>query len=314
VPASAITGLNYYTQKGLPSTATPPATPPIWLGVQNAAGQYVVPTPASIDAGVNAGGGTPLFALSHPVSGPVAAYPLVYVNHLYAPAHGLSAAKTEALATVIRYLATAGQDAAAAQNDGRLSQSLSAQALAAANQLVASNCTAAGEQVIVSTDMGPYAPTLASLGGKTAAQRQAELQAIGPMLHCVGGSSSTAPSTTVPQTTSPGSTVPPGSNASSPGGALGQVQASMGTPTIRAATGPGSTSSGLATGKAPSLASPGSTPAGSTSGPITLANLPLPLPWSAANGYDRLAGLALGGAGFLLIWRSRRAIARLVRP
>ena len=39
-----------------------------------------------------------------------AAYPLVWVDHLYAPAHGLSIDKTEGLAMTIRYLATTGQE------------------------------------------------------------------------------------------------------------------------------------------------------------------------------------------------------------
>ena len=84
-----------------------------FVQVQNANGDWVSPTPASIDAAVDAGGATPLYALTHKVKD---AYPLVWVEHLYAPAHGLSIAKTEALAAVIRYIATAGQDVT---TDGR---------------------------------------------------------------------------------------------------------------------------------------------------------------------------------------------------
>ncbi len=58
---------------------------------------------------------TPLYALTNKVPG---AYPLVWVDHLYAPAHGLSIEKTEALAAVIRYLATAGQAAGKAGRRG----------------------------------------------------------------------------------------------------------------------------------------------------------------------------------------------------
>ena len=87
--------------------------------MQNANGDWVAPTPDSIDAGGRRPvARAPLFALTNKVPG---AYPLVWVDHLYAPAHGLSIEKTEALATVIRYLATAGQDAAQPVGEGRLS-------------------------------------------------------------------------------------------------------------------------------------------------------------------------------------------------
>ena len=45
-------------------------------------------------------------------------------DYLYAPAHGLSVEKTEALATTIRYLVTDGTTSAAAYNDGQLSSCL----------------------------------------------------------------------------------------------------------------------------------------------------------------------------------------------
>src|SRR5579875_2760381 len=77
-----------------------------WLGVPNAKSQYLDPTPSSIDTSVKAGGATPFYALTHKVKG---GYPLTYIADLYAPAHGLSVERTEAIATLIRYLATGGQ-------------------------------------------------------------------------------------------------------------------------------------------------------------------------------------------------------------
>ena len=90
--------------------------------VQNANGDWVTPTPDSINAAVNAGAAAPMYALTNKVPG---AYPLVWVDNLYAPAKGLSIDKMEALATVIRYIATAGQDAAAPVGEGKLSRACS---------------------------------------------------------------------------------------------------------------------------------------------------------------------------------------------
>ena len=111
VPASAVGGV----RQAFPKAKLE------YVEVQNANGEWVAPTPASIDAAVNAGGAAPLFALSNKVPG---AYPLVWVDHLYAPAHGLSLAKTEGMAALIRYVATAGQDAAQPVGEGRLSAPL----------------------------------------------------------------------------------------------------------------------------------------------------------------------------------------------
>ncbi len=77
-----------------------------FIQVQNANGEWVEPTPDSINKAVDAGGAAPLFAMTNKVPG---AYPFVWVDQLYAPAKGLSIEKTEVIAAVIRYLATAGQ-------------------------------------------------------------------------------------------------------------------------------------------------------------------------------------------------------------
>lgn len=312
VPPSAMSGLAYYSPPGQPKTVTPPPTPPVWIGVQNAAGQFATPNPASIDAAVNAGGDTPLYALSHPVRGSVAAYPLVYVDRLYAPSHGLSADQAEAMATVIRYMATVGQDATSGFNDGRLSPGLTQEALAAANQVIASNCTASNEEVVIDSSIGRYAPVLGALGGRTAAQRTTELAGIGPMLHCEMVTSPSS-SSGVTTTTSPLGPTGPTSVPSSPG----SRSLTSGSST------PGSGSSG------PGSSTPGggsSTPGGATlgtgtsatgksgsglGGPVTLASLPLPFGLNSI-GYNRLAGLALGGAGFLLLWRSRRSLGKVL--
>ena len=139
------------------------------LPVLNANGDYVVPTSASITAAAAAGGDQPLYAFDHKVPG---AYPFTWIDHLYAPAHGLSIAKTEGLATLIRYIATAGQDVAASVGEGRLPDSLVQKSLEAADALVLSNCVGADRTVVASSDPGPFAPALPAL------------QNIGRMLHC----------------------------------------------------------------------------------------------------------------------------------
>ena len=140
-----------------------------FAAVKNASGDWVEPTPAAIDAAVNASS-QPLYALTHPVSG---AYPLTWVNYLYVKASGLSATRTEALATLIRYLATDGQAAAEPWKEGTLSKALVAQALKAADQVVQSNCPGAKGQIVKNSDPGPDAPNTSLI------------KAIGPMLHCI---------------------------------------------------------------------------------------------------------------------------------
>ena len=256
-----------------------------WVNIQNANGEWVEPSPASIDAAVNAGGDSPFFGLTHHVAG---AYPLSYVNHFYAPSHGLSVEKTEALATAIRYLATDGQGVTAAHGDGQLSAKLVTQALAAANQLVLSNCTGTGAVLVTSSDPGRLAPNLPGL------------HAIGSMLHCEAPQAPSAAATSsVPASGSPAASsggVPAFSAAASP------VDGS--TPTAGGAPTGGNTS------PPPLKAAAKPDAKGGTGGALRLASLPLSLPFSNVSTFDRLTALLLG-AGFFLL--GRRVLAWLVR-
>ena len=155
----------------------------IWI--QNDHGDWTEPTPQSIDAAIDAGGDTPLYALTHNVQ---TAYPLTWAEHLYVRAKGLTAAKTEAMATLIRYLVTAGQNAAAQWGEGTLSPPLVTQALNAANQVVQSNCPSAGGTIVQNSSPGSDAPSLPGLS------------TIGTMLHCQ------APPAAPPASVSAGST------------------------------------------------------------------------------------------------------------
>jgi ABC-type phosphate transport system substrate-binding protein len=156
--------------------ATASTSPLEFVAVRNANNDWVEPTPTTIDNAVNAGS-QPFYALTHNVAN---AYPLTWVNYLYVKSTGLSATKTEAIATLIRYLATDGQAAAAPWGEGTLSPALAAQALNAANQVVQSNCPAAGGQIVKNSSPGADAPNLSGIN------------AIGPMLHCVAPPSAPA--------------------------------------------------------------------------------------------------------------------------
>ena len=138
--------------------------------LRNGSGEWVSATPASITAGLAAGAGSPLGGATSAATG---AWPLTWVNHLYAPSSGLSPDQANSLATIIRWQATVGAAGSALLLDGRLPDTLLHQALTAADQLVQSNCTAAKGTVVTSTDPGPFAPA-------------GTLTGIGPMKLCRG--------------------------------------------------------------------------------------------------------------------------------
>jgi hypothetical protein len=294
-----------------PYATTIPKAPQTWIQVQNAAGQWEQPTPASIDAAVDAGGNTPLYALTNNVDG---AYPLVWVTHMYAPAHGLSVEKTEALATTIRYLATAGQAATSAAGDGRLSTALVLQALAAANQLVKSNCTGSGRTITVSDSPGPYAPP--SLAA----------QSIGPMDHCQAApptppatttTSARPTSTTSPPTrataalsSSGGTSTPPPIGGSASGGSVAGTTASAEPATQAASAGSTAGPGGPPPATARLVPVAGSSP---KNGAVVLTALPLAPPWSGGRGWDTLSGLVIGALLYLAARRPARALLRNLR-
>jgi hypothetical protein len=156
-----------------------------FLPVENANGDYVEPTTDSLTKAAAAGLDTPLYAFSHKVPG---AYPFTWIDHLYAPAHGLSIDKTNALATLIRYIATAGQAVAATQGEGMLPPALVQKSLDAANALVESNCVGSDRIIVKSTDPGAFAPTK-------------------PVLTGLGTVSTCAPAPVVTTTTAPPTTI-----------------------------------------------------------------------------------------------------------
>jgi hypothetical protein len=265
-----------------------PKQPISLAAMQNANGDWVLPTADSINKAVDAGGAAPLYALTNKVPG---AYPLVWVDNLYAPAHGLSVAKTEGLAMTIRYLATTGQTKSTAVGEGRLPGALVAKALAAADALVRSNCTGTDRRVVSSADPGPLAPATATA-----------MRSIGAMLHCepipvAPPSTTTTTPTTTPVPIDPGSVAPTGEQ----------------TPVIDPAAG-AATSPTAATADATEAPADGGEVAvvrtqASRKGLLIASQLPLPPP-SGAGTSDRLATFLLGVALFLLL---RKPVGRLFR-
>ncbi len=275
--------------------STFPGAPLLEAQMQNANGDWVPPTPESIDKAVAAGGETPLFALTNKVPG---AYPLVWVDRLYAPAHGLSIAKTEGIAMLIRYLATSGQSKEAAVGDGQLTSDLANQALQAANALVTSNCTGSDRHIVSSSDPGPLAPASATA-----------MKSIGTMLHCEPVAAATTTTTTFSSA---------GNTGSDNFGGGSSFTSNDGSSSLSSASGTGASNSGYSSGDTGSSSSGGSTGSGGGSSSssassgsgnalLVASQLPLTQP-GGASGTDRLATFLLGAFLYLLF---RKPIGRL---
>jgi hypothetical protein len=284
-----------------------PTQPIVFPEMQNANGDWVAPTPSSIDKAVDAGGDSPLYALTHKVPD---AYPLVWVDNLYAPAHGLSIEKTEGLAMLIRYLVTTGQNGAAAVGEGRLPDSLVTKALQAADALVVSNCQGADREVVLDNDLGPLAPSTAT-----------DMQSVGPMKHCVAAPNAPSTTTTSPQsptTSPPGANGLPGSIGSTGGDTFssdgtGGSNFGAGAPLVAASSdgtnGPGgSSASGTGGPGATGSSTERNGTKGTLTGLLTASKLPLPMP--TGSGTDRLATFLLGAALYLCL---RKPVGRLAR-
>lgn len=248
-----------------------------FVEVQNAAGEWVAPTSKAITAAAAAGLDQPLYALTHNVTG---AYPLVWIDHLYAPAHGLSVLKTEGLATVIRYLATVGQSAAARVGEGILPEPLVQQSLAAANQLVASNCVGSDRKIQIDSTAGPLAPaSMQKLKWSTT-------------LHCIG---ITPQSTTTTVATTP-ATLPPDTTPV--------------TDTVPSDTGTGATDTTTPAVTPTTKAKPATTTPTTAAFQLASASrLSMPSP-VAPSSPDRLLTFAIGALLYIVL---RRPVTALVR-
>ena len=333
VPPSGLSDL-YATETAQPYSLTNEPTVAQWIGVQNANGDFVTPTPAAVEAGVDAGAAAgeaacsptnqnALYAATNKVPG---AYPLTWVDCLYAPTKGLSMAKTNALAGYIRYLVTDGQSVLSAYGDATLPEQYVFQALNAANQVVTANCPSAGGVVVLTSGAVPYAPTdpgVQSVGAvdecETAPTPPASTTTTTTTTGTVAatGSGTASGSGTVTSTPITGSAAPPAAQNSSQVTATTTVSGSSHTasssskppagPKSATAVNPPSGAGQTPTG------SPTATAANAQPQPIVAANLPEPLPARGTQTLDRLTALVLGGGLFFLaraIWRKVGWVAR----
>jgi hypothetical protein len=111
--------------------------------VQNANGDWVTATPEAVAAAL-AAGSDPLEGVTAAVPG---AYPFVWTTRLYTVAGTLTPDQANSMAALIRYVATDGQELAVRDGGVAITAEMRAEALAAADAVVTSNCTAEGYEV-----------------------------------------------------------------------------------------------------------------------------------------------------------------------
>jgi ABC-type phosphate transport system substrate-binding protein len=155
--------------------------------IQNAAGEWVTPTPAAVQAAISAGTSTNV-AAEQAVPG---AYPLTWVNRLYTVAGTLDPDQANAMAAFVRYVTTDGQQQVVADGGVALTAALRAESLAAANRIVEANCPSATHQVVT--------------GGPSAFEPDTpQVQALTGLKHCeLKPAPTTTTSTTTTTTTVP---------------------------------------------------------------------------------------------------------------
>jgi phosphate transport system substrate-binding protein len=252
------------------------------IALRNGAGEWVAPTPQSIDAAANAGGGTPLYGLAENVPG---AYPLTWISNIIVPDKGLPADKATALATFMRYAAGPGQLQAATLGEGQLPPALVARTMAAADQMLKSNCDAAKGDLVTVDGGGPYWPTGITPPASSTI--------------CV------VPPGTATTTTTVGDGG--GGVAAAGSGFIGGGSSSDATGTSSdAAPTTSGTSGGSAGSTEVASAVTGATPTGRATRPAAstrsvAAELPLGAPDDGRGTLDRLTTMLLGGLAFLVV-------------
>jgi hypothetical protein len=284
------------------STAGSAYAVPEFIQLQNDNGDWVPPTPGAIEAAVDAGAAAgenacsatdnnAMYGMNNTVSG---AYPITWVDCLYAPASGLTVSQTDALAGMIRYLATTGQTYMEPNGDGQLPAVYVTQALAAANTLVTDNCAAAGGSVVLTTRATPWTTVSAAVTALGAVDQCETALVASTVTTPTTVAPSTSPATSSPVVASPGNTFFGGDVFSSTEETPPTTAAPAATsaPTTIPATAPSQSST-----KALVTAS-------------IAANLPEPLSTSFDQNLDKLSALVVGGALFLAARRIFRWMTR----
>ncbi len=279
--------------------------------IQNAHGDWVTPTQASIDAALAVGTQPDIAALQNIPD----AYPLVYINNVFTIAGTLTPEKANALAAFIRYVATDGQQLIVDHGSTSLPASLRSQALAGANEIVVKNCTKAGFEVS-SSGVSAYEPATPGV------------QSIGPMKHCTvipapppttstptSTTTTSTPSTTTTSTTTLVQTAPtvasltpssPFNNAAEPAARPPNppsVATKSTTPLAPVAVADGTTTTTSPPAVVPATSTTTAPPptggGGTRPRGVSLAQLPMAKPPTGAEDISRLGTLLLGAAVYL---------------
>lgn len=282
------------------------------VNLLNDAGKWVAPTTDSISAGV-AGAGAELAAAfakgdaaatAQLVPAAEAEYPITWVNHLYAPTTGLTPAKANAIASMIRVQVTAGQSAASleAMGDGRLTPEMVAEALAAADSLVRSNCAAAKATVVTVKGHGPFVPSTLEGAPEAVSMCVAEGESVPTGPPATVGGLTTGPAS--------GGTVSGSGYSGGVGSSFADADYGYGSQDYDSsggveALGADGTAAGPDGGK-------GDVSADVADAALIATRMPLPIPGLALAPLDRAVTLAIGAAAFLIgrrAWVRRQGLA-----
>lgn len=307
--------------------ADPPtlATPLYPVQIQNGAGEYIAPTTDTISKAAEVGQGADLYGLTETTPG---VYPLTWINKIAVPAGGLSPEAATAVATLMRYGSTTGQSAQRVLGEGILPAALATQTLAAANQVIATNCTGSDRRVDTAADGGPAWPTGIALpaqaggsftvctriGTATTTTTTVASSGAGPAGGALPPSLSalvaSVPASSATAGGSPGVSTAVDAATLTPSGASPGSDTSLGTAPVVDTTDP----SGLGTAAGPAEANPGAPTAGTDAAVnkavLASAKLPMTPPADGRFRLDRLTTMLLGGLIVLLLRGPARSFMR----
>jgi hypothetical protein len=271
----------------------------------------VAATPATIAAGVLAGVKSGPGGLTFTEDAGLldktatTAYPLTWLNWLHAPATGLTVEKTNAIATLVRYVVTDGAAAHLPLGEASLPKVLSDEALVRADALVTSNCVGVDRKVVTRAGPGPFAPNGKLTG--VASMKWCEAVAVAPPTT----STTIAPTTTVRTTTTRAPAITTSSSSSSTTTTTTtEVPVEVAGRTVTNNSGGSSSTPRTATTLAPTTTVPPAAATTTTAAPTTTtpavsnlapqtdpAELPFGEPQPSTPAFDRLTTMFVGGGG-----------------
>ncbi len=296
--------------------------PQIWrqAKIQNAHGDWLYADTASLTAAAAAGTEMNVGA-NNDLPG---AYPLTYVTRLYTIAGTLDPDQANALAALVRYYATDAQDSTVAANGAAMPEALRNQALAAADKIVESNCTAGTNGALWEVTTGGFSnfePTTP----KVRASTQMKHCTLRPPPPTTTTTTTTEASTTTTiaaatTTTAQVASLPPAPRVQVPQVVVPQVAVPI--PSDDASTTQDTTLTETETETTTTVAGDAAVDGATTTttagvGATTtrprgksLSSLPLPTPSDGSTGFKKLGTLLMGASMFLFgrrVFQLRRA-------